>query len=205
MPVGDDAKSVAVTFRTGKDVLNAYWGFLSNGGLVIHDVGGLREGQRVALQVTIASSKTHYELMGQVVRRPDFSSPGDSTQSLIDRAVIEFSPGQPHDLLLSAAWAETDNVPARKHRRYPADRRVEVRIASGAGAARVLNISMGGCCVHLAQTVRGLAAGDRVIVRHDEAQVSGLVRWMRADDLGIEFDAPGTERADVEQFVRRFL
>jgi hypothetical protein len=202
-----DAKSIAVTFSTGKDVLNAYWGFLSNGGLVIQDASGLREGERVRLRVTIESSKKMYELKGQVVRRPDFSSPGESVQALIDRAVIEFNPGEPHDLLLSAAWAETDNVPARKHRRYPADRKVELRVSGreDAGSGRVLNISMGGCCVHLATAPSGLAAGAQVNVAYHGQTVAGVVRWSRADDLGIEFDTPGTEESTVADFVRRFL
>jgi Tfp pilus assembly protein PilZ len=198
-----DPKAIAITFSSGKDVLNAYWGFLSNGGLVIDDGRDLHEGDPVALEVTIESQKKRYQLRGQVVRRPGWESDRS------DRVVIEFHPGEPHDLLLSAAWAETDNVPARRHRRYPVDRTVRYSAADRSDAtARLLNISMGGCCMTLGDdNVSGvnprhpLAAGARVTLAWDGLEATGQIRWSRAADVGVEFE-PG---AGVEQFVRRFL
>lgn len=196
-----EVKAIAVSFSTGRDVLNAYWGFLSNGGLVIRDPYGLREGEPVALEITIESSQQRYRLHGQVVRRPGF----DSTVDEQGKAVIEFHPGEPHDLLLSAAWAETDNVPARKHKRFPTDRPVDVRLPdSGARArGRVLNVSRGGLCVHLAAPHPDLADGDRVVIAHGDATAEGRVRWARADDLGIEFDV--ASEIDAEKFFRLFV
>jgi hypothetical protein len=189
-------KQIAVSFSTGKDVLNAYWGFLSNGGLIIRDEQGLREGEAVALEVTIESSQQRYKLNGQVVRRPE-------RPVQRDKAVIAFHPGEPHDLLLSAAWAETDNVPARKHRRFPLDTLIRFRDDQGVEGAlrgRLLNLSYGGCCLRTGDR-RSMGIGDRIVLIGEGVEVPGIVRWSRAEDLGIEFLEPGT----VDQFVRTFL
>jgi len=191
-------KQIAVSFSSGKDVLNAYWGFLSNGGLVIRDEQGLREGEAVSLEVTIESSKQRYKLNGQVVRRPE-------RPVQRDKAVIAFHPGEPHDLLLSAAWAETDNVPARRHRRFPLDTSVKFRDHTGTQhefKGRLLNLSYGGCCLR-SNARRTIGVGDRIVLLgEDGVEVPGVVRWSRAEDLGIEFI---DETGHVEQFVRTFL
>jgi hypothetical protein len=197
-------KSIEITFTTGRDVLQAYWGFLSNGGLVLperqlaHD---LELGDPVALRVTIASSQREYKLRGHVVRRPDVSHASP------ERTVIEFAPGEPHDLLLSAAWAETDNVPARRHRRQPLDRQLAVRVSDGAQpiTGRLLNVSLGGCCVNVAGGAHRVRAGETIELCAGDLSASGLVRWQRADDLGVQFDDSPTARTDVERFVRLFL
>jgi Tfp pilus assembly protein PilZ len=190
-------KQIAVTFSTGKDVLNAYWGFLSNGGLIIRDEQGLREGEAVSLEVTIESSQQRYKLNGQVVRRPE-----RPVQK--DKAIIAFHPGEPHDLLLSAAWAETDNVPARKHRRFPLDAMIRFRDDGGAEhefRGRLLNLSFGGCCLRSPDR-RTVGVGDRIVLLGDGVELPGVVRWSRAEDLGIEFMEETTR---VEQFVRTFI
>lgn len=193
-------KEVRVSFSTGKDVLNAYWGFLSNGGLVIRDDHGLREGESVALEVHIESSKQRYRLNGQVVRRPE--RPVER-----DRAVIAFHPGEPHDLLLSAAWAETDNVPARRHRRFPIEALIRFRDISGKEhehKGRLLNLSFGGCCLRSADR-RSVGVGDRLVLLGEGIEVPGVVRWSRAEDMGIEFTDESTNAVGVERFVRMFL
>jgi hypothetical protein len=200
-------KSIEITFTTGREVLQAYWGFLSNGGLVLPQEGehGLELGDPVAMRVTIASSQREYKLRGHVVRRPDVSHASP------ERTVIEFAPGEPHDLLLSAAWSETDNVPARRHRRQPLDRAIGVHVPEGSAApaplpGRLLNVSLGGCCVNVAGGAHRVRAGDTVeLVASGGTRAQGLVRWQRADDLGIQFDESAGGRTDVERFVRMFL
>jgi Tfp pilus assembly protein PilZ len=195
-------KSIEITFTTGRDVLKAYWGFLSNGGLVLQEEHDLELGDPVALRVTIASSQREYKLRGHVVRRPDVSHASP------ERTVIEFAPGEPHDLLLSAAWAETDNVPARRHRRQPVDREIAVRVPTGGATAiagRLLNVSLGGCCVNVAGGSHRVRAGESVVLVAGEIAAQGLVRWQRADDLGVQFDESPSLRTDVERFVRMFL
>jgi Tfp pilus assembly protein PilZ len=198
-------KSIEITFTTGRDVLKAYWGFLSNGGLVLQEEHDLELGDPVALRVTIASSQREYRLRGHVVRRPDVSHASP------ERTVIEFAPGEPHDLLLSAAWAETDNVPARRHRRQPVDREIGVRVpVSGIGgggqlSGRLLNVSLGGCCVNVSGSSHRVRAGELVELVANGTSAHGLVRWQRADDLGVQFDESPAVRTDVERFVRMFL
>lgn len=203
-------KAVAVSFGSGRDVLNAYWGFLSNGGLVIPDDSGLREGDNISLEVTIESSQQRYKLAGQVVRRPE--------APVRDRhAVIAFAPGEPHDLLLSAAWAETDNVPARRHRRFPVDAVIHYRGPKGVEGdlkGRILNLSYGGCCLRTGSASRvsdtlpphrRINAGDTlVLVGKGGIEVKSLVRWVRASDVGIEFELDD-DRKRVEEFVHQFL
>ena len=195
-------KSIEITFTTGRDVLKAYWGFLSNGGLVLQDAHDLELGDPVAMRVTIASSQREYKLRGHVVRRPDVS------HAAPERTVIEFAPGEPHDLLLSAAWAETDNVPARRHRRQPVDREIAVRVPQAGAtpiAGRLLNVSLGGCCVNVAGSASRVRAGETVQLVAGETVAHGLIRWQRADDLGVQFDDSPSLRTDVERFVRMFL
>ena len=139
-----ETKSIRVSFPTGRELLNAYWGLLANGGLVLSEPHGrgLREGDAVSLDVVIESSQQQYQLAGHVVRRPP--SAGGSRE----RVVIAFSPGEPHDLLLSAAWAETENVPARRQRRFPIDANVKFRGAQAEErSGRLVNLSYGGCCL----------------------------------------------------------
>jgi hypothetical protein len=160
-----DTKAITVSFPSGRDVLRAYWGLLANGGLVIPNGHGLSVGESVHLTVTIESSRQNYRLRGQVVRRPEIPAAPE-------RAVIEFHPGEPHDLLLSAAWAETDNVPARKHRRMPVNTEVTVRVDGRVLRGRMLNLSLGGCCV-TAPGARGIAPGAQAELSADGDAVVG--------------------------------
>ena len=74
-------KAVEVRFASGKEVLGAYWGYLSDGGLVIPDDGGLTVGDAVSPSVQITSASASYALAGRVVRRDPTSR----------RAVIAFA------------------------------------------------------------------------------------------------------------------
>jgi Tfp pilus assembly protein PilZ len=191
--VGD--KAVSVSFSTGKDVLNAYWGYLSNGGLVIRDQSGLSEGDAVALDVFIESLQQRYHLKGQVVRRPNMEPARHA-------AVIAFDPGEPHDLLLSAAWAETDKVPARKHRRQAAQSAVSIRVDEGMLDGRLINVSRGGCCVRVRTTApHRIGQGTEVAVLLDGVEIAGRVCWARAADFGLEFSPSDSEA--VSEFLGR--
>lgn len=191
-----EVKSISVSFASGRDVLNAYWGFLAHGGLVIRN-SDLHEGDPIALDVTIGSSAKHYLLRGHVVR-----SAGE--------AVVEFHPGEPHDLLLSAAWAETDNVPARQHPRFGTDRAVVVEpveepvegLARSEG--RILNVSAGGVCVHLLRPHGTFQPGADVRLSCEGMSCRGRVRWSRASDVGIEFDSDRSDD-DPDRFLRLFF
>jgi hypothetical protein len=195
------SRDVVVRFASGRDLLNAYWGYLSDGGLVIDDETGLAQGQQVALRIHIESTKAHYRLTGRVVRH----AAGEK------QAVIAFDPGEPHDMLLTAALAETDNVPAREHRRFPVD--IDVRVApNGATAptppppgtptieARVVNIGFGGCCVRLPPAARGeFSVGTSVSLVAPTFTVRGTVVWTWHADRGVQFygDDAGCEQVKL--------
>jgi hypothetical protein len=191
-------KSINVSFPSGRELLNAYWGLLANGGLVLGESQGLNEGDNVALAVTIESSQQHYRLNGQVVRRPPYDPTGR------ERVVIAFDPGEPHDLLLSAAWAETENVPARRQRRFPLDVAIRFRASDASEApARLVNLSLGGCCLRVPSTAKKLAVGEACELMSDGHGLPGVVRWSVGSCRGIEFAVK--DQSTVEKFVKQFL
>jgi Tfp pilus assembly protein PilZ len=196
-----EAKSISVSFPSGRELLNSYWGLLANGGLVLGESQGLREGDNVALQVTIESSQQQYKLNGHVVRRP----PAGGTAR--ERVVIAFDPGEPHDLLLSAAWAETENVPARRQRRFPIDAQVGFRHPdhNGPAAGKLVNLSYGGCCLRVARSLDhdAFGVGKPLVLVSEQMEVEGVVRWATGSCRGIEFQ--GVDSGAVEKFVKRFL
>ena len=174
-------RDFSVQFGSGLDVLNAYWGYLSDGGLVIEDEEVLEVGDPVALAIAIASSGVKYNLRGKVVHRQPSSG----------HAVIAFDPGQPHDLLLSEALAETDNVPARRHRRYRIDLPAQVSATDSAPrlGGQLVDISREGCCVHLAESDRGqLSVGSPIAVEAGGFAVEGQVMWQRNLERGVRFN-----------------
>jgi hypothetical protein len=171
------APSIDVHFDSGHEVLSSYWGYLSNGGLVIDNNEQLAVGDHVSLNVVIQSAKANYTLNGKLIRRQDATN----------RMVIAFDPGQPHDMLLTEALAETDNVPARRHRRFRIDVPAVVTANSEALDCRLVNVSQGGCCLcfhgkaPLVEDARVEldAAGERFV---------GKVSWARNRECGIQFD-----------------
>ena len=190
-------KDFKVRFGTGVEVLNAYWGYLSDGGLIIEDRSELDVGDMVALDVHIESSRTNYALAGKVVRR----------ESASGQAVIAFDPGQPHDLLLSEALAETDNVPARRHRRY----RIELaatlkRPDADPRRATLVNISREGCCVRLGEPDGGsFGVGASLEIEAGELVATGTVVWQRGIERGIRFSADSGDVAQtlLHQYLAR--
>jgi hypothetical protein len=180
-----------IRFNSGRDVLNAYWGYLSDGGLVLPD-HGIDVGLTVALEIHIESIHTTYALMGSVVRR-------DSGGQM----VVRFSPGEPHDMLLTDALSETDNVPARRHRRYRIDRPARLSGATCELTARVVDVSDEGCCVQLgAVDVTAAPVGTILEVICDGLTLPGKVVWARHTERGVMFDAT-TRTAELREYVRR--
>jgi hypothetical protein len=178
-------RSIQVQFASGREVLNSYWGFLRNGGLVLADPRDLTEGDSVVLDVKIKSLKRSYKLAAHVVKRaPDGQ-----------RAFVAFDEGQEQDLMLNAAWADSHEVPQRKHRRYPTGSHV-LYAAGGDGSPRdgsthagqILDVSPGGC------RLRGphvLPVGARIRVIALGIELDGQVRWCAGGrEMGVEFQKP---------------
>jgi len=176
-------KEVNVQFGSGQEVLTAYWGFLSDGGLVIPDAGELNEGQAVRLRVRIASSAKDYDLGGRVVRLH-----ADDRQ-----AIVAFDPGEPHDMLLTAALAETDDVPARRYPRISVTLPAEVTSGGDAATGQLHDVSLGGCCVKLDRGSPAFSVGSVVTVATQTFASTGTVVWRRGPDCGVSFDDAGTE------------
>ncbi len=127
--------------------------------------------------------------------------------------MVAFAPGEPQDLLLSAAWADTDKVPPRRHRRFAAQAQIRFvwpRLAHGSSEpanhvldGSLINVSRGGCCVRVRTSApHNVNAGDRVSVQLDGLEVAGLVRWAGSVDFGLEFEVAD---AKVDEMLRRFL
>jgi Tfp pilus assembly protein PilZ len=182
-----------IRFGSGRDVLNAYWGYLSDGGLVVPDEQGLAVGASVALEIQIDSTQTRYALLGSVVRRERGG-----------RMVVRFSPGEPHDVLLTDALSETDNVPARRHRRYRADTSAGlIGPATRDTRCRLVDISEEGCCVELtADEAAAIPVGTPLTVAWDDIQVAGKVVWARHTERGVVF-AAGARSPALRAFVQR--
>lgn len=185
------AKDLEVRFGSGKDVLSAYWGYLSDGGLIIPDQAGLDVGQAVSLSVLIESSRASYSLTGKVVRRDSGSG----------QAVIAFSPGQPHDMLLTHALAEADKVPARRARRFRVDIEAWVRHSENGAEptkARVLDLSEHGCCLRV-EAESEYHVATPIEIDAPDFRVTGQVVWTRHTERGVMFG-----ESDIEP-VRGYL
>ncbi len=188
-------RSMKVNFASGRELLNSYWGFLKHGGLVLGDRQDLVEGDPVLLDVRIDSLKKNYRLEAKVVRR----APEEG------RAFVAFDEGQQQDEMLNAAWADSHEVPQRKHRRYPISTDVRYFIRDEAklppravvkdkersitpSHGRLLNVSPGGCCLKGPDT---FPVGTRLKVVAQGIELDGQVRWTTmAREMGIEFSKP---------------
>jgi Tfp pilus assembly protein PilZ len=179
-------RSVQVQFPSGREVLSSYWGFLDSGGLVLSEAVDLNEGENVLLDVRIKSLKQSYTFAGRVVKR---TSPTTASEP---RAFVAFATGQDQQGLLNAAWADSHDVPQRKHRRYAGGG--EVRYAAAdrpkeLQRGHVLDVSPGGCRLKGPLT---LPVGARLVVDAHGIQLEGQVRWVtRGREMGIEFARPG--------------
>ncbi len=179
-------RSVQVHFPSGREVLSSYWGFLQHGGLVLREPRDLCEGDAVVLEVRIKSLKQAFRLVGQVVKRTIAATADEP------RAFVKFGEGQDQETMLNAAWADSHDVPQRKHRRYPLGREVHY-VELGAQLAsplrgRLLNVSPGGCRL---KGVTTFPTGARVRVDAMGLALDGQVRWSTpGGEMGIEFTRP---------------
>src|SRR5215475_13809039 len=176
-------RSIQVQFASGREVLNSNWGFLKNGGLVFADppVDDLSEGDTVVIDVKIKSLKRSYKLAARVVKRAPEGN----------RAFVAFDEGQEQDVMLNAAWADSHEVPQRKHRRYPTGNKVlysQMAQPGATHAGQILDVSPGGC------RLRGphlLPVGAHVRVIAMGIELDGHVRWTAGGrEMGIEFQKP---------------
>jgi hypothetical protein len=193
-------KDLEVRFETGREVLNAYWGYLSDGGLIIPDAGQLEVGDPVSLSVLIESSHSSYSLTGKVVR----------CDAAAGRAVIAFSPGEPQDMLLTQALADAEHVPARRARRFRVE--LEARVLDASNGirpvdARLVDLSEFGCCFRLDDRTHGqLPVGTPIEISADNFEVGGRVVWTRHTERGVAFVAQDiASSSNALEGVREYL
>lgn len=181
-------RNVNVQFPSGRELLNSYWGFLQAGGLVLREPRDLKEGDHLAVDVKIRSLKQTYKFSMHVVRR---AASGDAEG---EKIFVAFDDGQDQEVMLNAAWADTHEVPQRKHRRFPVTNAVTyfgTDPASPALEGQMLNLSRGGCRVKGASP---LSVGTRLTVEAGGYKLNGKVRWTApSGEMGIEFLQPADD------------
>lgn len=206
---GRAMRTVAVQFPSGREVLGSYWGFLKDGGLILDaadprsdgvvtgalpEIDQLSEGEPLLLDIRVRTLKTAYRLAGRLVRR----SPDGR------RAFVAFTSGQDQQALLDAAWADTYDVPQRKHRRYDQRAPIAYRLDGGSESeGEMVDVSPGGLRLRARAP---LPVGARVQLRLleeglDRDELHGKVRWSRGrNECGIELVRPAPI---VQQLLNR--
>lgn len=170
-----EESAIDVKFRNGEELLSAYWGYLTGGGLIIDDPG-LEVGQGVSLLVAIESSSSKYSLRGSVVKREPDS----------EKVIIAFRPGQAHDMLLSEALADSENVAPRRFARFTINCGIRVGQDGREVRATLLNLSQEGACLRLSTADRDeLVIDADATIMHRDVHAMGRVVWVRHTERGL--------------------
>jgi hypothetical protein len=108
------------------------------------------------------------------------------------RAFVAFNEGQDQEVMLNAAWADTHDVPQRKHRRYPGApeqvRYSNLDLPGVVAHGRIIDVSPGGCRL---KGDKILPVGARVRLSTMGIDLDGQVRWAtKGSEMGIEFSRP---------------
>jgi len=99
--------------------------------------------------------------------------------------VIAFDAGQ-QELMLNAAWADSQGVPERRHRRFHVDLPVHFSSGEAEGMARLFNLSRGGAGLMVDARLR---SGSPIQISCAEFTAAGRVRWVspHSHQVGVEF------------------
>jgi hypothetical protein len=172
---GGGETAIDVRFGSGDELLSAYWGYLTGGGLIIADPG-YEVGRPLSMRVTIDSSASQYRLRGTVVKREPDSA----------KAIIAFRSGEAHDMLLSEALADSENVAPRRYARFGVDSHILASWHEHECDARIVNVSREGCCLELSKDQRAdMAIDAEVAVRYGDVHALGTVVWIRNIERGL--------------------
>ena len=173
--VGMGEAAIDVRFGSGDELLSSYWGYLTGGGLIIADPG-FEVGKPLSMRVTIDSSASQYRLRGTVVKREPDSA----------KAIIAFRSGEAHDMLLSEALADSENVAPRRYARFGVDCRLVASWGANKSEVRIVNVSREGCCLELGKDERETMGIDsEVAVHFGDVQALGTVVWVRNIERGL--------------------
>jgi hypothetical protein len=179
-------KEVEVRFSSGRDVLGAYWGHLTGGGIAVDPATlseELREGQSVSLHVWVAS-KHRVAIPGTVVKK---------TQS---KVILAFAADDGKRRLLTAAFSERCVALDARLLATDPDGMIDVR-------GHVFQLSDAGCCVRLPAMEQHLplSVGTNVTIAVEGLQVSGCVVAARADERWVLFDVEKEAMAGLRAYL----
>jgi len=179
-------KEGEVRFSSGRDVLGAYWGHLTGGGIAVDPAAlseELREGQSVSLHVCVAS--THrVAIPGTVVKK---------TQS---KVILAFAADDGKRRLLTAAFSERCVALDARLLASDPDGVIDVR-------GHVFQLSDAGCCVRLPPLDQHLplSVGTNVTIVVEGLHVSGCVVAARADERWVLFDPEKEALAGLRAYL----
>lgn len=179
-------KEVEVRFASGREVLGAYWGHLTGGGIAVDPAAlgeELREGQSVSLQVRVGADH-RVAIPGTVVKKSQ------------NKVILAFAADDGKRRLLTAAFSE---------RRVALDTRLLATDPDGVVdiLGHVFQISDAGCCVRLSELEQQLplSVGTNVTLLVDGLRVSGCVVAARADERWVLFDPEAEALAGLRAYL----
>lgn len=89
-------RTLDLRFHSPEELLKCYWGYLSEGGLVVNKFPSLKKNQSVSMVIRI-SGQIRCTLSGQVIREG------------LSKQIIKFLPGEPHEQLLLDSLAADEH------------------------------------------------------------------------------------------------
>lgn len=175
-----------VHFSSGREVLNAYWGYLAGGGLTIRRGEAdqeLRDGQPLLLHVHIGTRRA-------------FSVHGNVVRALPEKAIIRFDEHDTQYRLLTEALAERD---------IDMEARIKVTDMSNptVTSARLFVLSEDGCCMRLSRDDgSSLDVGTEVAIEALGFHIDGCVVSAQDCECCVLF---GSSDREAMETVRAYM
>ena len=169
---GNQMIQVDIYFSTGGEVLQAYWGYVSGGGIIISrssEVEALHEGRALVLHIHIGARRA-------------VSVDGTVAKVAGDKVFVSFAlPREAERRLLTAALAERDiDVEAKLSKAQAADPSVT--------NARMFVLSEDGCWLRLGpDSSAALDIGTEVAIEAPDFSIRGCVVFACERERGILF------------------
>lgn len=179
-------KEVEVYFANGREVLGAYWGHLTGGGLAVDAAAlgqGLNEGQSVSLRVYVASEQR-------------VAIPGMVVKMAAQKAIIAFDADDAKRRLLTAAFSDRCvSLDARIVANDPDDLTDT--------AAHLFRLSDAGCCMRLSpgEDYTILPVGTNLTIILQDVRVNGCVVAARNEERWILFDLDNGALAGLQAYL----
>lgn len=175
---------VDVHFETGREILHAYWGYLSGGGITLDNPGhALRAGQRITLLVHIGARR-QFEVCGRVAR------------ASCDSTLVAFDTGESQNQLLAAALSDRPTDLVAHLALCDAKRTAQV-------SAHLYELSEDGCCLRLGPDYEGsFSVGAEVTIHAPGFSIDGCIISSNGRERCVIF---GIADSDALRGVRHVL